>query len=149
MDDSLEEERRLAYVAVTRAKKQLYITNSSQRMLFGRTSRNIPSRFLKEIPEELLEIIDETTKAYGFQKRPEKAKPVYVPEIEGTVGVHKAMEEAPIDYTVGDRVEHKVFGIGRVRSMTPMSNDVLVEVEFEKKGVKKIMANFARLKKID
>ena len=149
LDDSLEEERRLAYVAVTRAKKQLYITNSSQRMLFGRTSRNIPSRFLKEIPEELLEIIDETTKAYGFQKRPEKAKPVYVPEIEGTVGVHKAMEEAPIDYTVGDRVEHKVFGIGRVRSMTPMSNDVLVEVEFEKKGVKKIMANFARLKKID
>ena len=147
-ESDLEEERRLAYVAVTRAKEQLYITNSSQRMIFGRTSRNMPSRFLREIPEHLLEIIDETISAYGFSKRPERAKPVYHPEVEGTVGVHRAAAQADVDYAVGDTVEHKVFGRGQVLSMTPMAGDTLVEVRFEKKGVKKIMANFARLNRV-
>ena len=147
-DEELEEERRLAYVAVTRAKEHLYVTNSAQRMIFGRTSRNMPSRFLKEIPEELLDIIDETVKAYGFARRPEKAKPVYKPEVEGTVGVHRTMEKAAVDYGVGDTVEHKVFGRGEVLSMTKMGNDTLVEIRFEKKGVKKIMANFAKLTRI-
>ncbi|MEG2813753.1 MAG: 3'-5' exonuclease, partial [Oscillospiraceae bacterium] len=83
----LEEERRLAYVAITRAKEKLYLTNSSQRMLFGRTTRNMPSRFLKEIPDELSDVIDDTVKAYGFAPRPVKAKAVYKPEIEGIVGL--------------------------------------------------------------
>lgn len=144
----LEEERRLAYVAVTRAKERLYVTNSSQRMIFGRTSRNMPSRFLREIPEHLLQIIDETVTAYGFAKRPERAKPVYHPEVEGTVGVHRAADQSAVDYAVGDTVDHKVFGRGRVLSMTPMAGDTLVEVSFEKKGVKKIMANFARLTRV-
>ncbi len=147
-ETELEEERRLAYVAVTRAKEKLYVTNSSQRMLFGRTSRNMPSRFLKEIPENLLEIIDDTVKAYGFAKRPEKAKPVYRPEIEGMVGVAKSVEKADVTYGVGDTVQHKVFGRGRVLSMTPMAGDTLVEIAFEKKGSKKIMANFAKLTKV-
>lgn len=144
----LQEERRLAYVAVTRAKEHLYITNSAQRMLFGRTSRNMPSRFLKEIPEELLEVIDETVKAYGYSPRPEKAKPVYKPEIEGTVGVSRAVEEAVVNFTVGDTVMHKIFGNGKVKAMTKMSNDTLVEVLFDKVGTKKIMANFAHLQKM-
>lgn len=147
-DVELEEERRLAYVALTRAKEKLYISNSAQRMIFGRTSRNMPSRFLKEIPEDKMDIIDETVKAYGFTKRPERVKPVYKPEVEGTVGVHKSVERAEINYSIGDQVEHKVFGRGVVIKMTKMSNDVLVEVNFEKKGIKKIMANFAKLTKI-
>lgn len=147
-DSDLEEERRLAYVAVTRAKEHLYITNSSQRMIFGRTSRNQPSRFLREIPEALLEIVDDTIREYGYAKRPERVKPVYHPEIAGTVGVHKQQEKAEITYCIGDRVRHKVFGEGQVLSMTPMSNDILVEVKFDKKGNKKIMANFAKLQKL-
>ncbi len=147
-DVELQEERRLAYVAVTRAKEHLYITNSAQRMLFGRTSRNMPSRFLKEIPDELVDIIDETVKAYGYSPRPEKAKPVYKPEIEGTVGVSRPVEKAVVDFGVNDTVSHKIFGKGKVKSMTKMSNDTLVEVSFDKVGTKKIMANFAKLEKI-
>ena len=146
-DVELQEERRLAYVAVTRAKEHLYITNSAQRMLFGRTSRNMPSRFFKEIPENLMVIIDETVKAYGYSPRPEKAKPVYKPEIEGVVGVSKPIAKAVVDFVVGDGVNHKIFGKGLVQSMTKMSNDTLVEVLFDKVGTKKIMANFAKLEK--
>lgn len=148
-EEELEEERRLAYVAVTRAKEHLYITNSAQRMLFGRTSRNMPSRFLREIPEELTEIVDETTRAYGYPAaRAEKVKAVYKPEIEGTVGVSRPALKAVINFKSGDKVQHAVFGVGVVKAMTPMSNDVLVEIAFEKAGVKRIMANFAKLTKI-
>lgn len=147
-DIELEEERRLAYVALTRAKEKLYLINSEQRMLFGRTSRNLPSRFLREIPEDLLEIIDDTVKAYGFSKRPVRPKPEYKPEIEGTVGVHKKVEKIAINYSIGDTVHHKMFGKGKVISMTKMSNDMLVEVNFNRVGTKKIMANFAKLKKV-
>lgn len=147
-DVELEEERRLAYVALTRAKEKLYLINSEQRMLFGRTSRNQPSRFLREIPEDLLEIIDDTLKAYGFSKRPTKPKPEYKPEIEGMVGVHKKVEKATINFGIGDLVQHNMFGKGKVVSMMKMSNDMLVEVNFDRVGTKKIMANFAKLKKI-
>ncbi|WMJ23490.1 3'-5' exonuclease [Paludicola sp. MB14-C6] len=146
--EELEEERRLAYVALTRAKQKLYLTNSAQRMLFGRTSRNLPSRFLKEIPTDLIELVDDTQKAFGYAPRPEKPKPVYKPELEGMVGVQKQVEKATISYTIGDFVEHKMFGKGKVVSMTKMSNDTLVEVVFDKVGTKKIMANFAKLNKI-
>lgn len=147
-ETELQEERRLAYVAVTRAKEHLYISNSAQRMLFGRTSRNMPSRFLKEIPESLVEIIDETVKAYGYLPRREKPKPVYKPEIKGVVGVRPDVEKAVIDFAVNDNVHHKMFGNGVVKSMTKMSNDTLVEIDFDKVGKKKIMANFAKLEKI-
>lgn len=146
-DAELEEERRLAYVALTRAKENLFLTNSAQRMLFGRTSRNMPSRFLREIPEDMLNVIDDTVKAYGFAPKPTKPKPEYKPEIEGTVGVKKQMERAAVNFTVGDRVNHKMFGNGKVLSMTKMSNDTLVEVAFDGVGVKKIMANFAKLER--
>ncbi len=144
----LEEERRLAYVALTRAKENLYLINSAQRMLFGRTSRNMPSRFLKEIPNELLTVIDDTVKAYGFSQKPTKPKPEYKPEVEGTVGVQKQVEKAAIDYHIGDIIQHKMFGKGKVVSMTKMSNDTLVEVSFDRVGTKKIMANFAKLTKL-
>lgn len=147
-EEELEEERRLAYVAVTRAKENLYITNASQRMLFGKTSRNMPSRFLKEVPDDFIEVIDKTVKAYGYIKRPEKPKPVYKPEIEGTVGIQKTIIPASVNYKIGDSIEHSSFGNGVVKNMTKMSNDVLVEIEFKDVGTKKIMANFAKLTKI-
>ena len=116
-------------------------------MLFGRTTRNRPSRFVNEIPQSLIERIDES-RPFGFSRPVEKPKSVPAPEIKGTVGVHKPAQPAEISYTVGDLVMHRVFGKGRVLSMTRMSNDMLVEVAFESKGVKKIMANFARLQKL-
>lgn len=146
-ETDLQEERRLAYVAVTRAKERLYLLNASQRMLFGRTTRNRPSRFVNEIPQSLIERIDES-RPFGISRPVEKPKSVPAPEIKGTVGVHKPAQPAEISYTVGDLVMHRVFGKGRVLSMTRMSNDMLVEVAFESKGVKKIMANFARLQKL-
>jgi len=147
-DEEIEEERRLAYVALTRAKEKLFISNSEQRMLFGRTTRNMPSRFLGEIPNNLVEVIDDTVKAYGFAPKPKKAKPVYKPELEGTVGVRQEVEKASIDFSVGDTVGHKIFGNGKIVSMKKMSNDTLVEISFEKAGTKKIMANYAKMDKI-
>lgn len=147
-DAEMEEERRLAYVALTRAKERLYLLNSAQRMLYGKTNRNMPSRFIKEIPNELMDVQDDTIKAYSMNSQTTKPKPIYKPELEGTVGVKKEVTKALIDYAVGDMVSHKMFGQGKVLSMTKMSNDVLVEVQFDKAGVKKIMANFAKLQKI-
>lgn len=144
----LEEERRIAYVALTRAKNKLFLINSAQRMLFGKTSRNMPSRFLKEISEEKLEIIDDTVKSYGYTPRQPKPKAVYKPEILGTVGVSKQVVTVDITYAIGDTVKHKVFGKGEVKSMQNMSNDTMVEVLFDNVGTKKIMANFAKLEKI-
>jgi len=148
-ETELEEERRLAYVAVTRAKERLYVTNSAQRMIFGRTSRNLPSRFLKEIPEDQITVIDENIHAYGYMKRPERAKPVYHPEIEGTVGVRKSKSGTAIDFDEGDFVMHKVFGRGKVLSVTPMAGDYLVEVSFDTKGKKKIMASYVKLERLE
>lgn len=147
----LEEERRLAYVGITRAKKQLYLFNASSRMLFGSTTRNSPSRFLDEIPTELVDRKDSTYSSYlsgGAASSFGGSKPSGRPApASASVGRRIHAEPAVIDYQVGDLVQHKVFGAGMVISMTKMSNDTLVEVAFDKVGTKKIMANFAKLTK--
>lgn len=145
--EEMEEERRLAYVAITRAKEKLYIANSAERMLFGRTSRNRPSRFLEEIPKELLQVKDDTIREFSRNVMAERPAVQRRPEIGRSVGV-SGNQQVTIDYTVGDRVYHKIFGEGVVKSMQKMANDTLVEVLFEKAGSKKIMANFAKLKKL-
>ena len=147
-DSEIEEERRLAYVALTRAKERLYLTCAAQRMLFGRTSRNQPSRFLREIPEELLDRKDDAARTFTPPARPECPKHVYTPEIGRNVGTAVPAQKTGVTYGVGDLVTHKVFGRGRVISMTPMGSDTLVEVRFDTKGTKKIMANFAKLVRI-
>lgn len=143
----IEEERRLCYVGITRAKKQLYITNAAQRMMFGNTNRNLPSRFLKELPEEDVERIDKTVTVSHQAVDPFSATPKPRKPAVGNVGMAAKREQVVLDFSVGDTVSHKVFGTGMVLSMTPMGNDTLVEVAFEKVGTKKIMANFAKLTK--
>ncbi len=150
----VEEERRLAYVSITRAKKRLYITNAAQRMMFGQTMRNRPSRFLGEVPKELCEMEDETVlrrqmAAQMAAQHPTRKK--WVTPTDKMLGIGKTQEPAgqgATDLKPGDQVEHKVFGKGMVLSVTPMGNDHLVEAAFENVGTKKIMAKFARLKKL-
>ena len=149
----LEEERRLCYVAITRAKKKLYISHAYERMVFGTTNRNRLSRFVNEIPPEKMELVDTTAarrEAYQarLQAKREGGLTTPVPKATTLVGTAPKTEQAVIDYGVGSRVRHKTFGEGMVVSIRPMGKDSLVEVAFDKVGTKKIMANFAKLEKI-
>lgn len=153
----VEEERRLAYVAITRAKEELYIFHAESRMIFGMTNRNRVSRFVEEIPEMLVE---------HTRSRDYSARPVSMPSFGGakpfgeapkTKSVAEAggftpkprVKPAPAGtYRVGDTVLHKAFGTGLIVSATPMANDTLLEVAFDKVGTKKLFANFARLTKV-
>ncbi len=146
--EELEEERRLAYVAITRAKERLYITNAVVRMLFGNTSRNPISRFIQEIPSSLKDFQDETVVKYqNISAAPTKTSYSFRNDMTS----HKkqsASTASAISLAPGDRVRHKIFGDGEVRSLTKMANDMLVEIAFDTKGTKKIMANFAKLEKL-
>ncbi|MDE6470927.1 MAG: UvrD-helicase domain-containing protein [Eubacterium sp.] len=145
-DEELEEERRLAYVGITRAKEKLYLINAQQRMLYGTTSRNMQSRFIREIPFGVTE--DVSVKTYKVL-----ASKMAQQHTSSSQSAHKfgqagnTATKPTADYKVGDTVVHKSFGTGTILSLQPMGNDTLMEVAFDKAGTKKMMANFARLEK--
>ena len=152
--DEIEEERRLAYVAITRAEEEVALLNAESRMLFGSTTRNKASRFLSEIPEELVE----RSRSRSWQKpTPGTSLPTSAYEARevttnsarnfGPVNLPKAKSSGE-KLAVGDKVKHLTFGQGEIISATPMGNDTLLEIMFETVGSKKIMQNFARLKKL-
>lgn len=152
----LEEERRLAYVGITRARKKLFITNAYTRMLFGFTQRNAPSRFLKEIPEELCEFSGikrssagnwQTTgysndpfSGYSYPSNSKSDSSAYT-----VVQAPKKPKQPTNTYIKGMRVRHKVFGEGLILSATPMGGDCLLEIAFDEKGTKKLMSNFVKM----
>ena len=199
-DEDLEEERRLCYVGITRAKKELYLSSSQSRMIFGQTRRNRPSRFLTEISPDLLE--EERSprlnrggerspydrggrSPYDFGGRAAAANRGYLngdynrsPAGSGSYGQSggtgrgygrvssteqptqrrwtsttaqpaaqpaKAAGEKP-KFRPGDIVDHKVFGRGQVLKVTPVAGDTIVEIQFERVGIKKTMANYAPIK---
>ncbi len=151
---AIEEERRLAYVAITRAKEELCIVNAESRMIFGSTSRNKASRFIEEIPEDL--IVRSRSREWKKPKPgtslPTSAFEARVVTTEsarnfGPAGVTHS-EPPVVKLKAGDSVVHKTFGTGMVISTTPMGNDTLLEIAFEESGTKKLMANFARLQKV-
>ena len=145
----IEEERRLAYVGITRAKQKLYLISADRRMVFGNSHANRVSRFVEEIPEELMEdIYPETTKRTSIQSKPVEKKH---PADNELVGLRQRKVEAAksTSFTPGDRVKHKIFKEGTVVKVTPMGNDALLEINFDSKGLKKIMANYAALQKLD
>ena len=151
----LEEERRIAYVAITRAKQQLYLTHTESRMLFGKPSYNKPSRFIDELPEDC--VVKEAEKGFGnVFTRHEKPLPddyrgtTLSRQIRsGSVIASKSVLDEPVEkFTVGERIHHKIFGEGVVIMATPMSNDTMLEVAFDKVGTKKLMAKFAKVKHI-
>ena len=135
----IEEERRLAYVGITRARERLYLTTAAQRMIFGRTAYNRPSRFAGEIPKDLLEVEDETVRHY--------TAPAPRPQAAPKRPLTQRTAPAAFDLKVGEQVKHRVFGIGTILSITPMGGDHMVEVAFEKAGTKRIMAAFAKLER--
>lgn len=149
-DEDLEEERRLAYVGITRAKEKLYLVNAQQRMLYGQTSRNMPSRFLREIPASVTQDVSvksyRTNTATAFRSAPAVRSSESAVKF-GKVG--NTAQKSTVDYKVGDTVLHKTFGTGTILTLQPMGNDVLMEVSFDKAGTKKMMANFARLEKVN
>ncbi|WP_369677904.1 ATP-dependent helicase [Ruminococcus sp. CAG:379] len=148
-EESLEEERRLAYVAITRAKRQLYLVSAAQRMLFGTTNRNLTSRFLKEIDPELIEKHDNTVSARHV-KEP-AVTVVHSISLQQQLAKQKSQAgtgEQSVHYAQGDRIHHNIFGDGTILAVREMANDALLEIEFDKVGKKKLMANFAKIKKL-
>ena len=156
--DQIEEERRLAYVCITRAKKQLYITNAAQRMIFGQTVRNRVSRFVTEIPASCCDVEDKTVrKASAAElKRANTVKKTHADNAIGVGGLRQkttsyssdAPTGAACTLKAGDRVSHKTFGEGSIVKVTPMGGDCLLEVLFDTVGTKKIMYKFAKLTKL-
>ena len=142
----LEEERRLAYVAITRAKEQLYLTHARERMLFGRTQYNPVSRFADEIPESLIETVAEQKKATGNFEVPTFIKKPANAVKETTIFDQKPKKEPSTALQPGTQVIHAAFGKGEILSARPMGNDVLYEVAFEQVGTKKLMGAYAKLK---
>lgn len=144
-----EEERRLAYVAVTRAKEKLYLTRAAERMLYGRTDRNRISRFIKELPPDSIEKSEEDSLSSAFSDGYKPAGSVSLQQQMALRQSEKYSRTVNTEtFEPGDRVLHKVFGKGTVLSSKPMANDTLVEIAFDSRGTKKIMANYTKIKKI-
>ena len=165
-EGEMEEERRLCYVAITRARQKLYITNARQRMVFGRTQNNLLSRFISSVPEELLEKLPKEQRslsswstgeswgtgdqrrrgegsyrsAYGRESRPRGAA---APSRPAMPKRPNAPEAPKLDLRVGDTVEHRAFGRGTVLTLRAVGPDSILEIAFEKEGTKKLMLSSA------
>ena len=143
----MEEERRLAYVAITRAKRMLYITHTSYRVLYGQTMRNKLSTFVREIPENLIEKTGERVhKPASEWKKP--VKPNYLAQEAAMAAARPAPVASGIVFAAGDRVKHNVFGEGTVADAKRMGNDTMLTINFDNGQSKKVMANFARIEKL-
>ena len=150
----LEEERRLCYVGITRAKKELSMTCARRRMIRGETQYNKMSRFLKEVPPQLLstgKIVEKEElelpkqNAYVQAKQSFQAKPFMISKPVQQFGVKSG---EGLSYGVGDRVRHMKFGEGTVTAITEGGRDYEVSVDFDSAGTKKMFASFAKLQKV-
>ena len=147
--EDLEEERRLAYVALTRAKKKLTLTTAASRMLFGMTMRNLPSQFLTEIDRQLIE-------QEASQRQSRRGISADKPESVQSISLQRQMASAkpqkykaePKEFHVGERVRHATFGDGTVLAITKMANDAMLEVGFDQVGTKRLMASHPKIKKL-
>ena len=159
--DELDEERRLAYVGITRAKRKLYLTKTKTRMLFGSTTYSKESRFVSEIPAQLVERTGES-RLYGSSGKSSPYSSSAGAGAKVSIGVAQKQGYNPskfkgyqppaaksgVTYKVGDSVLHKLFGKGLILSAEKMGNDTLLEIAFDKAGTKKLMANFCKMEKL-
>lgn len=141
--EQMEEERRLAYVAITRAKKRLFITSARQRMVFGQTASHRISRFADEIPSEHIDrpYSDLKQTYFDFDDVPQK-RTEYPPK-KKTIAPPSGKPAAQADFKVGDHVHHSAFKDGVIVKLTPMGGDHLVEIDFQGVGVKRLMLKAA------
>ncbi|MDD3303740.1 MAG: DNA helicase PcrA [Clostridia bacterium] len=172
--DGIEEERRLCYVGITRAKERLYITNASKRTLYGSTTYTMPSRFIDEIDEELLdeESLDNKSvrkkKSSDYLDKEYSQTDAFITRSTGSFNTSKSnfglsvdnflknisgvsakpvpdKQSASIHYTVGTCVKHKKFGAGIITKVEPEGEDFKLDIQFENSGFKRLMANFTPL----
>ena len=139
--EEMEEERRLCYVAITRAKKELTITYAKQRMLYGRTNATLVSRFLREIPDDIMIIKG----GYQTASNPYASAPVYKKTVSSqhTFSYTAPSKTTYLELNKGDMVQHTAFGKGMVLSVIKMGGDALLEIAFDQIGTKKLMAKTA------
>ena len=147
--EEIEEERRLCYVGITRAKQELFLTYAQRRSMYGGSTYSKASRFLDEIPTEYLNVIEKpkankvahastTSQSEMFDKIFERKK---------ESSAVKISEPVSFEFKAGDMVMHRKFGKGMILSVTPSGNDVKVEIMFDDVGTKALMGSFAKLKK--
>lgn len=142
-DHEMEEERRICYVAITRAEELLYITNATTRMLFGRSQSNMPSRFLKEIPEDLLE-------SHTGSQRQSILQPKAKPHQKRGFSKRTTSSEKQVvssDWKVGDKVIHKAWGEGMVSNVNAKNGSLELDIIFKSEGPKRLLAQFAPIEK--
>ena len=149
-EEDMEEERRLCYVAVTRAREELYLTCAERRLLYGRTQYAHPSRFIDEMPRELLDSNIVESRMFASATQPEPGLPRAQISRARTFSATSSVAAAPKaagtplpDFPAGCRVHHKAFGDGMIVSVKPMGNDALLEIAFDQKGTKRLMAKAA------
>ena len=149
-ESEIEEERRLCYVGITRAKERLFLSAAKRRMLRGQTQYNRRSRFIDEIPGQYLDteqrvseqrVVKNTERPAKYQYGDKAGKPYNLSDF-------KVKPVGELDYQVGDRVKHIKFGVGTVQEITKGGRDFEVAVEFDRVGRKKMFASFAKLKKV-
>ena len=149
-ESEIEEERRLCYVGITRAKERLFLSAAKRRMLRGQTQYNRRSRFIDEIPGQYLDteqrvseqrVVKNTERPAKYQYGAKAGKPYNLSDF-------KVKLVGELDYQVGDRVKHIKFGVGTVQEITKGGRDFEVAVEFDRVGRKKMFASFAKLKKV-
>ncbi|WP_349581939.1 DNA helicase PcrA [Leuconostoc citreum] len=155
-EDLLEEERRLAYVGITRAMKKLFLTNAFSRLLYGRTQANEPSRFIAEISPELLETAysglsrDKTQKKnLPFDRKMQRATATTYQATPVTKITNGVTGGDQTSWSTGDKVSHKKWGVGTVISVSGRADDQELKVAFPSEGVKQLLAAFAPIQKVD
>ena len=153
-ENELEEERRLAYVGITRAEEELYLTNSISRMLYGKSQNNPASRFIEEIDEELIQSDNQTvasttltskrtrSREVPFSKKPKYRMPA------GTVERPKETGADKQSWNIGDKISHKAWGTGTIVKVSGDGEDTELDIAFEGKGIKRLLAAFAPITKI-
>ena len=154
--EEMEEERRLAYVAITRARKVLHISHASSRMIYGKTDRNPPSRFLKEIPSTLVSRTASKMSGgnfvqFGYSQSGSSFSSGGLGKansFRASAAAASPAAQSGVSFKAGDQVRHPVFKEGIILKATRMGSDTLLEIAFSGVGTKRIMANYAKLEKI-
>src|SRR5690606_28999768 len=138
-----EEERRLCYVGMTRAKKKLYLTRAEARRQFGSYSVNMPSRFLSDIPKECLETVQERSREWEVpMSRQQAYQRVVHDDFDFDQRFHDDDEGAAGDFARGDRVVHPSFGEGIVQKIEKIGEDDCLSISFARRGLKKVLARY-------